>query len=77
MALLPVDTGTGVWRAVAAYAEQRRQELAAECCAVGTIPSRREELAARIAELDDLMAAPAQTRQDTEMRLNDQPRGVY
>lgn len=77
MALLPVDTTTGVWRQVREYAQERRAELVVECCAVGTMPARREELAARIAELDELIAAPGITKQATEMRLNHQPRSVY
>lgn len=77
MAMLPVDTTTTAWRQVREYAQERRAELAVECCAIGTLASRREELAARIAELDELVSAPDITKQAAEMRLNHQPRETY
>jgi hypothetical protein len=66
MALLPIDATSAAWRLVLTYAADRRKELATECCAMGTTPARREELAARIAELDELIDAPAAARRTAE-----------
>lgn len=68
MALLPIDATSMAWHQVLLYAQQRRAELAAECCAMATSRERREELAARIAELDDLVAAPAATKLTAELQ---------
>lgn len=52
---------------VAAYADDRMAELAAECCAISTPADRRAELAARIAELKELLDAPDAARRTAAM----------
>lgn len=66
MALLPIDMTTAAWRMVVTYVDARRQELVDECCSMGVTPARREELAARIAELDELKSAPEAAKRQAE-----------
>ena len=64
---LNIDITSGGWRAVAAYVADRMAELSAECCAVATSADRRAELAARIAELRELLDAPDSARRTAAM----------
>lgn len=64
--LLPMDTTSAAWRMLSTYIDRRRQELAAECCALNVSAERRQELAARIAELDELRAAPEAAKRHAE-----------
>lgn len=77
MAALPVFVGSTVWRQVLAYIDERRAELIAECIAIRTPPERRAELAARIAELDELRQAPEETKREAEMRQQPTTHGAY
>lgn len=78
MALLPIDMTTAAWRMVVTYIDARRQELAAECCALHVNPERRQELAARIAELDELKSAPeAAKRQAESFAAGQHTRSIY
>jgi hypothetical protein len=75
-ALLPLDVTSTAWRAVKDYADARISILTAECVDMATTADRRSELAARIAELRELLCAPSATLRATEMRETT-PRGTY
>jgi len=66
-ALLPLDINSPSWHVVRDYAEARISILTAECIDLSTAPERRFELSARIAELRELLQAPATTRRTAEM----------
>ncbi|MBI5270694.1 MAG: hypothetical protein HY856_13565 [Burkholderiales bacterium] len=76
MALLPVNGASSDWLRVVEYAHARIGELTEECIAINTDAGRRQDIAARIAELRELLKAPEATRLTAELHES-QPRGVY
>lgn len=58
MVPLRVNTRTAEWHAVTTYVAARRLELVEEAIDVAAPADKRLVAAARIAELDELMAAP-------------------
>lgn len=77
MANLPIDPHTSAWHAVDRYVTERIAELTEECIGTETEARRRDQLAARIAELRELLSAPERTRRGTEMAASHAPRSTY
>jgi hypothetical protein len=73
---LAIDQKTSMWLAVHEYVRERINEMAEECLSIQATSERRAELAARAAELRDLLKAPEESRTRTELRT-EQPRGTY
>ena len=68
MADLIIDTTSPTWRTLLAYVDQRKAELANECVGLSAAPERRQELAARFAELTDLVDAPMAAARGVALR---------
>lgn len=60
MPVLPIDRNSGVWRLVAQYAHERIALLTETCTSLTVTDDERRIAAARIAELRELLEAPAE-----------------
>lgn len=58
--LLVIDRQSGAWRAVVQYAQERMALLIETCTSLTVTDAERRDAAARIAELRELVEAPAE-----------------
>lgn len=64
-ATLSIEGDSHAWVLVRAYAKARIEILTAQCVAVNASPDAREDAAARIDELQQLLNAPDAARRQT------------
>lgn len=84
MASLPVNIRSVEWAAVVEYAGRRREELLVDAVNLRSERERRDEACARLAELEELLAAPHRTLTEAQHRAErserdaaEGGRGVY